>query len=320
MLYRSGPWLRWVVAACFAAAPLAMAADIFLAPRLTLETGYELNRFATASALTNSEDVAFLRATPALDLHFLCANGSELALGSSGHRTEYFSTSSESRDGAEAHLEWWYTAVPVEGGLRLAGGMARDAALPENDFRWVAAVPSLRYALPAPAWQLTAQARLDFVDYDSRVNAAGDPQRDAAWEFRPGLRWLPSRAFSLWSAFILETCDSNDDTASYAGAGCAWGASYWLTPRDQFAASFQVGTRTFDEAFDDAGTEFDRRDVPMYVAVYYSRRVCPWLELFCSAGWETTGSNLAGQDVDTAALQIGATLAQDFELFSSGLR
>lgn len=318
MLRRSGPWLGWVAAACLAPAQPAICADIFLAPRLTVETGYEYNRFATSSAYTNSENSAFLRATPALNLHGLFEDGSELVLSASATRAEYLRSSGEYRDGAEAHLEWWRTAVPLEGGLRLAGGFGRDGALPENDVLWISCVPSLRCTLPAPEWQLTAQAILNQIDYDSRENAAGDPQRDFNLEFRPGLRWLPSRNLVLWSEVAIESYDSNEETACYTGAEIALGASYWLTPRDQLAGSLQSGMRMFETAFSGTGTEVDRRDIPVFASIQYTRRVCPWLEIFCSAGWETTGSDQADQDVDAGAILIGATFAQDYELFSSG--
>lgn len=311
-----GPWLGLLAASWLASAQALQAADAFLAPRLTLEAGYDNNRFAMPASLTNAESTAFLRATPALNLHLLTDDGSELALGASATGTEYLRGDLGSRNGAEAHLEWWRTALPLEGGLRLAGGFTRDDAMPEDDLRWVSASPSLRCTLPAPAWQLTAQARLELADYDSRLTYEGDAQRDFAAEIRPGLRWLPSNDFVLWSEIVLENNDSNEDSSRYQGAGLALGASYWLSPRDQLAASLQAGARTFETLTDETGAEIDRRDTPLAAEIFYTHRLFPWLDLFCSAAWQTSGSNLSDQDIDSATLQIGATFAQDFELFS----
>lgn len=314
---RPGPRLGLLAASWLASAQTLLAANVFLAPRLTLESGYDNNRFAMSASLTNAEGSAFLRATPALNLHLLADDGSEWAMGASATRTEYLRGELESRDGAEAHLEWWRTALPLEGGLRLAGGFARDQALPEDDLRWVSAVPTLRWTLPSPDWQLTAQARLDLADYDTRRTSDGDAQRDITTEIRPGLRWLPSSDLVLWSEVVLENNDSNEEYSRYQGIGLAIGASYWLSPHDQLAASFQAGARAFETATDAiTGAEIDRRDAPLSAEIFYTHRLFPWLDLFCSASWQTTGSDQPEQDVDTGSIQIGATVAQDFELFS----
>lgn len=303
------------VASWFLTVQSLLAINVFFAPRLTLETGYDDNRFGVPASFTNMESSAFLRTTPALNLHFLCDNGSELVLGASASRMEYLRSNLDHRDDANAYLEWWRVSVPLEGGLRLAGGFARDAAVPEDDLFWFAAIPTLRYALPAPEWQLNMQIRLDLVDYDSRLTANGDAQRDTAAEIRPGLRWIPSRDLSVWSEFYLEANESNEDSAGYTGAGLAFGASYWLSPRNQLDASVQTGARTFEAYPDAAGAMIDRRDTPLSVHVVFTHRLCPWLDIFCAASWQTTGSNQSDQDTDSGTILIGTTFAQDFELF-----
>ncbi len=317
MTFRSsGPWLGLAASAWLGSVQVLTAADAFLAPRLSLEAGHEDNRFSAAAALTNAESSAFLRATPALDLHLLSQDGSEWALGASATRTDYLSDDLGFREGAEAHLEGWRTAAPLGGGLRLAGGFARDDALPEDDLRWLAAVPSLRWTLPSPAWQLAAQIRLDWTDYDTRLTYDGEGQRDLSADVRVGLHWLPTRALSLWSEVYLEDNDSNEESVCYQGAGIALGAGYWILPRGQLAASLQAGTRAFQTISDDAGAEIDRQDVPLVAEILYTHRLAPWLDLFCAGSWQATGSDQPEQDVDNWTLRIGATFAQDFELFS----
>lgn len=315
-LRHPGTWLGLLAASWLPSAQVLLAADAFLVPRLTLEVGYDNNRFSLPASFTNAEDSAFLRATPALDLHLLTDDGSELALGASAVRMKYFSGDLGSRDGAEAHVEWWQTSAPLEGGLRLVGGFARDDAIPDDDLQRVSAIPTLRCTLPAPDWQLTAQARLDLADYDSRRTYDGDAQRDFAAEIRPGLRWLPTRDFALWGEFVLEYNDSNEISSRYQGAGFALGAHYWISPRDQLATSLQAGTRTFETLTDDTGAEFDRHDTPLAAEIIYTHRLFPWLDLFGSASWQGSGSDRPDQDIDSATLQIGATFAQDFKLFS----
>ena len=313
---RTGLWLGCWAAAWFSTASLVTAADIFLAPRLTLAVGYDDNRFSTASALTNSQNSAFLRVTPVVGLHVLTDNGAELSLGAAAARTDYLQPDFESRATADAWLEWWQTSIPFEGGLRLAGGLARDDAVTADDLHWLSAIPSLRYTLPRPDWQATAQAQVSLYDYDESKTAAGEAQRDFAVGFRPGLRWLPSRDLSIWAEAVFETCDSNEDTASYDGFGLAGGATYWLTPRDQLSAGFQAGTRTFQTYTDASGIERDRQDTPLSADAAYTHRFSPWLEFFCSASWQTTGSNQADQKIETASVQIGINLADDFLLFA----
>jgi hypothetical protein len=290
---------------------------VFLAPRLTLETGYEDNRFVMPTALTNTESSAFLRATPALNLHLLSAGGTELSLGTTAARTEYLGTGLDSREEWMAYLEWWQTTAPVEGGLRLAGGFSRDSAIPEDDFRWFAATPSLRYTLPQPNWQLTLQARLALDEFDTRLTTTGAKQTDQTLEFRPGLRWLPTRDSVLWGELYIEKNDSNEDAFDYQGVGIALGGSLWLTPRGQLAAAVQWGTRSFASVTDETGLTTERKDRPLRADISYTHRLLPWLDLFCSASWYASGSDQTTQDVNGWSVQAGVTLAQDYALFSS---
>lgn len=312
---RSGLQLGCLATACFLAASSLRAADVFLAPRLTLAAGYDDNRFGAASSLTNAEGSAFLHVSPALEFHVLADNGTEWTLGTAAGRTDYLEPDFESRANADAYLEWWQAAAPLEGGLRLAGGFVRDAALPEDDLFWLAAIPALRCTLPNPAWQLTAQAQANLYDYDENRTTAGETRRDLAAEFRPGLRWVPSRDLSVWGEVVLEICDSNEDSARYQGAGFAAGAACGLTPRNQLSAGFQAGVRTFDAQADETGTGGERRDVPLSVQLLFTRRMAPWLDLFCGAVWQSTESNQADGEIESATVQFGATLAEDFLLF-----
>ncbi len=312
-----GPWMGLLSLGILLTPHGLHAADWFLAPRLTLEAGYEDNRFIMPTALTNTESAAFLRATPSLSLHLLAGAGTELSLGASAARTEYLQSGFDTREEASAYVEWWQTTALFEGGMRLAGGLARDTALPEDDIRWLAATPTLRYTLPAPDWQLTAQARLSRADYDSRLTTGGALQSDQAWEARPGLRWLPTRDLAVWGEFYYENNSSNEEAFHYHGAGVAVGASFWLTPRGQLAASLQWGTRLFPDGTDETGAVIERSDTPLRAELIYTHRLLPWLDLFCSGSWYTTGSDQPVQDVTGWALQAGVTLAQDFELFSA---
>lgn len=311
-----GPWVGLLFLGALLTPHQLHAAECFLAPRLTLEGGYEDNRFISPTALTNAESAAFLRATPALNLHLFIGSGTELNFGASAARTEYLRSGLDSREDAEAHLEWWQTATLFEGGLRLAAGLARDAALPDDDIRWLAATPSLRYTLPAPDWQLTAQARFSLADYDSRLTTAGELQSDRTWEVRPGIRWLPSRDLALWGEIYLENNSSNEDAFNYQGYGIALGASYWITPRGQLSAALQWGQRKFPDTTDDAGLLSERNDVPLRAELIYTHRLTTWLDLFCSGSWYTTGSDQPWQDVSGWSVQAGVTLAQDYELFA----
>ena len=312
---RSGLRLGCWATACIFAAPALRAADVFFAPRLTLAAGYDDNRFGAASALTNAAGSAFLHVSPTLDFHALADNGREWTLGAAAGRTDYLEPDFESRATADAYLEWWQTSVPLEGGLRLAGGFVHDAAVPEDDLLWLSAIPALRCTLPRPAWQLTAQAQANLYDYDESRTTSGEIRRDLAAEFRPGLRWVPSRDLAIWGEAVLEICDSNQDSARYQGAGFAAGADCWLTPRNRLSAGFQAGVRTFDAQVDETGADVERQDVPLSVQLRYTRRMAPWLDLFCGAVWQTTGSNQADQEIESTSVRIGATLAEDFRLF-----
>ena len=293
------------------------AADMFLAPRLTLEAGYEDNRFVMPTALTNTESSAFLRITPAASLHLLSANGTELSLGVTAARTDYLRSGLDSREALAAHFEWWQTGAPLEGGLRLAGVFSRDSTIPEDDFRWFAATPSLRYTLPQPDWQLTAQARLALDEFDTRLTTTGEKQTDQTLEFRPGLRWLPTRDSALWGEIYVEKNSSNEDAFGYQGAGIALGCSIWLTPRGQLVAAVQWGSRSFASVTDETGATLDRKDQPLRADISYTHRLLPWLDLFCSASWFASGSDQPAQDVTGWSVQAGVTLAQDYEIFSS---
>lgn len=299
------------------AAPGLQAADVFLAPRLTLETGYEDNRFLMPTALTNTESSAFLRATPAVGLHLLTANGAEVSVGAYAARTEYLRSDLDAREELAAHFEWWQTGAPLEGGLRLAGGGARDSALPEDDYRWFAATPSLRYTCPDPDWQVTAQARLALAAYDTRLTTAGEKQTDQTLELRPGVRWLPTGDSALWCEVYVENNASNEDAFDYQGVGLTLGGSLWLTPRGQMVAAVQWGTRSFASVTDELGAAYERKDQPLRADINYTYRLFPWLDLFCSAAWFATGSNQPAQDINGWSVQAGVMLAQDYALFSS---
>lgn len=293
------------------------AADVFLAPRLTLEAGYEDNRFLLPTALTNTESSAFLRATPALALHVLAGTGTEVSLGVSGTHTAYLRSELDPREELLTFLEWWQTGAPFEGGLRLAGGFSRDSAIPEDDVNWFAVTPTLRYTLPQPDWQLTAQARLALDTYDTRLTATDEKQTDRTLEFRPGLRWLPTRDSVLWCELYIEKNDSNKDAFDYQGFGLALGGSIWLTPRGQLAAAVQAGTRSFASVTDETGLTTTRNDQPLRADISYTHRVLPWLDLFCSASWFASGSDQSTQDISGWSAQMGVTLARDYELFSA---
>lgn len=315
MKFCQGRQLLGLMSALVFAMPQVLhASEWFLAPRLTLEAGYEDNRFAMPTALTNTESAAFLRATPALNLHLFTGSGTELNAGASAARTEYLRSDFDTREEIAAHLEWWQTATRLEGGLRLAGGLARDTALPEDDFRWLAATPTLRYTLPAPDWQITAQARLGFDEYDSRLTTDGDKLNDRAWELRPGFRWLPTRNTVLWGEFYFENNSSNEDAFNYHGTGLAVGASHWITPHGQLVAALQGGMRQFPDATDETGAPAERQDTPVRVEIGYTHRLLPWLDLFCSGSWYTTDSDQPTQDITGWSVQAGVTLAQDFKL------
>jgi len=286
------------------------AADSFLAPQLTLEAGYESNRFYLPAAVTNTGRAAFVRTTPAVNLHLLAGRGTELTLGASAARTDYLRDGFADRTEAVAQAEWWQTAAAGEGGLRLAGGQTRDAALSENDYRWLAATPTLRYTLPGTGWQVTAQAHLAVTDYDSRLTAAGAEQSDRTLEIRPGLRWVPTRNVAVWGEGYHERNRSNEDAFEYQGSGFAMGAAGWISPRGQLAANGQAGIRRF------AGAD-ERRDTPLRAELSYRHRLRPWLELFCSGLWWTTDSNVPTEDITGWSLQLGVTLAEDFEIFST---
>ncbi len=292
------------------------AVDLFLSPRLTLEAGYENNRYLLPTALTNTASSAFLRAAPAVSLHLLAGAGTEVSAGVSGAHTEYLRSDLKPREELMAYLEWWQTGAPFEGGLRLAGGLSRDSAIPEDDFNWFAATPALRYILPQPDWQLTAQVRLAFDQFDTRLTTNGVQQTDQTLEFRPGLRWLPTRDAILWAELYLEKNDSNEDAFDYQGFGLALGGSLWVTPRGQFAAAVQAGARTFADVTDETGLVLQRRDQPLRAEVSYTYRLLPWLDLFCSAAWYASGSDQSVQDVSGWSAQVGLTLAQDYPLFS----
>jgi hypothetical protein len=307
--------LPLALAAWLGCAPGLRAADVFLLPRLTIEAGYDGNRYSAAEAVESAEGTAFVRASPSLDLHLLADNGTEWMVGASGFRTDYLQTGLEFREGAEAHLEGWRIAAPWGGGLRLAGGFSRDGALPDDDVRWASLAPSLRWTLPSEEWQLVASAHLDGIAYDTRLTYDGEAQRDVFAEVRLGLRWMPTRDLSVWSEAYLEGNSSNDDPSEFQGAGVELGASYWILPRGRFAASFRAGTRGYSAYADLDGVEIERNDRPMVAAVAYVHRVASWLDLFGSASGDATGSDQPDQDVDNWGVQVGATLAGDWPLF-----
>ncbi len=309
--------IGWRVACVLLTPQMGYAADVFLSPRLSLHMGYENNRYSTSSSLTNTEGAAFFSATPALGLHVLSDKGSELTLGGSITRIDYLDSDFEYREGGEVHAEWFQSAAPFEGSLRVAGGYSSDAAVPEDDLRWLAVLPTLTYALPAPHWEWSAQAYLGWTDYDTRLTYDGDAQSDIAGEFSTGLHWLPTVQLTLWSTLYVEGNHSNEESSRYQGAGVGLGASYWTSPRGQLSALIRGGIRTYPEVQDESGLWLERNDTPLNAEISYTHRLAPWLDFFCSGSWQASGSDQPENDVDSWSLRVGVLFAQDYEIGST---
>lgn len=288
----------------------AAAAEWFLVPELSLEAGFQNNRMLTASSVTNSEDSAFLRTTPALSLRALADDGWELALLVRHAATAYAQREQGDATATEASLEAWHSGPRWIAGSVVDAAILTDDAMPEDDRRRAGLAPSVEFHPPDRAGSLTARARIDMTEYDHLETSKADALRERFAEIRPGLQWILRQDARLWIEIYGEDSDANESGFDYRGAGATVGAELEAGPRGRLSAWLQAGTRAFDES----GTDTDRHDAPLAAGAAFRYRLFPGLDLAASATWQATRSNIPEQDLSVWSVQAGLVLTDEWIL------
>lgn len=285
----------------------------FLVPELALDAGFQNNRLLTASSITNSEDSAFLRSTPALALRMLAGDTWEFGLRLRHSQVSYARRDLETSAETSVALDAWRTRTRWDSGIAVDAGRLTDDAIPSDDRRWIGLAPVLEFRPDHAAWSVTGSARIDTTEYDHLSTVSGDALRETRTEVRPGLRWLPNDDTRLWIESYAENSDANSEGLDYGGAGLAAGAERWIGPRGRLAVWLQWGIRRFDDD-GTAGETAGREDRPVDAGIRWSHRWRPWLELTASAGWRATGSNQDAQDLNAWSVQAGVILTDEIVL------
>lgn len=292
----------------------AQPTDCFWIPALSIDAGYEDNRFLTATSVTNTEGTVFLRLAPSIGIRRLTPGGWDLGLTVRWGRTMYADGDLGAREETGLRAEAWRTGPGYEAGASVEAGWFTDDTLPADDQAWIGLFPSAQWYLGNPAWAVTAGGRVALTQYDNLTTSDDHDLTDTFLEVRAGLKWIPSRNATLWVEVYGETDASNQAGLDYQGVGAAAGADRWVTPRTRLSAWLRAGTREFPDSADpDLGLD-ERSDTPVSAGLSLVHRLRPWIELTCGASWRETGSNRDASDLSAWSASAGVTLTDEIPI------
>ncbi len=288
--------------------------DFFWTPSVSMDAGYEDNRFLTATSVTNTQGTAFLRLAPSIGIRALMPGGWDISLDARWGRTMYADDNMGSREDTVLRATAWHTGPRFEAGASIDAGWLADDALPDDYQAWGCLSPAALWYLGNPAWAVTAGARLALSRYDSLITPEGDGLTDTFAELRAGLQWTPSPDVTLWVEAYGEADSCNDPASDFQGAGASAGADRWMTPRLRASLWARAGIRGFpDSAMPDLGLD-ERHDAPVAAGLSLVHRLRPWLELSCNASWRDTGSNRDESDLSAWSASIGVTITDEIPI------
>ncbi len=292
----------------------ARSSDVFWIPALSMDAGYEDNRFLTSTSVTNTEGAVFLRLAPSIGIRGLTSDGWDLGLTVRWGRTAYVDGDLGAREETGLRADAWRTGPGYEAGASIEAGWFTDDTLPADDQAWIGLAPSAQWYLGNPAWALTAGGRVALTRYDNLATADGDDLSDTFAEVRAGLKWIPSPTATLWVEAYGEVDASNQSDLDYQGVGATAGADRWITPRTRLSAWLRAGSREFPDSDDpDLGID-TRSDTPLSAGLSVNHRFRPWLELSCGATWRDTGSSRDESDLSAWSVSAGITVTDEIPI------
>ena len=285
-------------------------AELYLSPRADLLVGYDSNRL-TGDV---NEGSGFLAGSPKLEVTHFASETIELSGLLSYERKEYLRDGFSYTQASRAHVGLWYMGGAWEGGFTLAAGGQDDGAVPTEDATWYALSPGVTFAdLRGRRYSLSTSVTA--YSYESRQSAEGESAGGTRWSLRPGAVWPLLPRTSVWAEVWLEWFSSAGDTEEYRGGGIAVGLDYLPPSRARAGVSAEVGVRDYDDQSGDDTRGTDGRSSS--VRAWYALRLSSRVEFVLRGNAGTYWSNDRAAEYDRWQLQVGLSLADDFQLGSS---
>ena len=281
--------------------------DLLLSPELSVELGYDGNRFDSTSEASS----AFVAVAPRLRLLWFASQGREDSGGVFYRRDVYersgFSTKTET--GLELGLYESYDHLDVK--AQIHAGKFEDRAVPLDDHTW--AETRVDVSMPTHRrWTPSLQARFRNRSYDSEAAAGEGTQEDRYWQVKPGCTLPVSRRVTVWGEVYGETTQSNTKTADYEGFGAAVGVDPQVAKRMKAGAWAEWGARTYAQTDTAPGEE--REDRILSGSLWCSYRLLPELDLFLRGNVDSYSSNLEAVEYDSWQVLCGVRFVVDIPL------
>ena len=296
-----------LLAACCGTEAGAGTGELLLSPELSLELGYDGNRFDS----TSEESSGFTAVAPRLTLLWFAAPGREVSGGVFARLDAYERSgfSSKSATGLELGLVESFEVLDLK--ARLQAGEFRDRAVPLDDHAWAearvdVAVPTRR------RWTPSVQARFRSRAYDAEAVAGEGTQEDQYWQIKPGCTVSISHRVAVWGEIYGETTQSNMESAEYEGFGAAVGVDPRITGKLRAGAWAEWGERTY--ARTDTWVGEEREDRILSASLWCSYRLLPELDLFLRGNVDSYSSNVETVDYDCWQILCGVRLVIDIPL------
>ena len=248
---------------------------------------------------------------PRLEIVWFAADNLELDFDLSHYRYEYFEADSAFvRESAGSAVLLW-SADPLTAAFSFAAGDYQDAALPENDYKWISLAPSCGYVFSS---DLHASLDLSavFSTYQSRRTIADEQQKDTQWRVTPGVSWAGLDAAALWAQAYYERNASNEDSEDHTAIGAAAGCNAFLSDRLTAGAWLDVGGVTYSEPFLDASAE--QKDTSFSIGIWGEYRIAPWIDALAAADWQSYQSSDSASEYDSWSLEAGVRFVYERDL------
>jgi len=267
--------------------------------------GYDANRFNDSS----EQSSAFMTVTPRLQLTWFATEQAELNVSARYAHIEYLDDAfTYSRDtSADLSLLQLMGRMSIE--TRISAGSFEDHDAPEDDNNWIAFTPTVWGTAPSGI-EYSLSGTLTRYSYEAAPEWGLDAYDSVYWQVRPGISLPLGRRVAVWTDVLIEGVSSDLPGDEYDSLGVAAGvtASHY---RWKGGASVEWTPRDYTEDNVDGRT---RKDESLWLDMWTSRRLRPWLDAFASVRWSTRDTSTPGYDYDDWSGQAGLRLTGERSL------